>query len=87
MYGFRKCSRILNDKRFVFSLSMKDFIGIVAVFVILSSILDDTPYALLAFVGAVVFGVGLSPIRIKHRDHFIRDSLMFAFLRMMRGRL
>ena len=87
MYGFKKGSRILNDKRFLFSLSMKDFVGILVVFVMSSSVLDDTPYALFAFVLAIVFGAMLAPIRIKHRDFFLRDIGMYYLIKAFRGRL
>ena len=87
MYGLRRASRILNDKRFVFSLSIKDFVGVLTVFVVLSAALDNTPYALMAFVGAILFALILAPIRIKHRDHYIRDLMFFYIIKTFRGRL
>jgi len=66
---------------------MKDFFGILSVFVFLSAILDDTPYALLAFVGAFITAAILSPIRIKHRDRFVRDSVIYFLLRGIKGRI
>jgi len=66
---------------------MKDFVGILFVFVVFSSVLDDTPYALFAFVIAFVFGAMLAPIRIKHRDFFIRDFAMHYIIKAFGGRL
>lgn len=75
MFGPKKPSRILNDSRFVFGLSLMDFAAAVCVFVILARLLNDTPYAALSFLGAVIFCVLLIPIRIKHREHIIRDLI------------
>lgn len=66
-------SRILNDSGFLLGLSLTDFVGGVAVFVILASVLNETPYAVLSFIGAIFFCGILIPIRHRHRNKIIRD--------------
>jgi hypothetical protein len=75
MYGPRRPSRILNDSRFVLGITLTDFGFSVGIFVVLARFLNETPYALMSFVGAVLFCLVLIPIRIKHREHIIRDLL------------
>ncbi len=73
MFGPRKPSRILNDSRFVLGLTIIDFVAGVGVFIILARVLNETPYDALSFLGAILFCALLIPIRIKHREHIVRD--------------
>lgn len=81
MFGSRKPSRILNDSKFILGLTIIDIGAAVLIFVFLARLLDDSPYAILSFLGAFVFCAALIPIRYKHREKTIRDFLMSIFCR------
>jgi hypothetical protein len=72
-------SRILNDNRGIFGLWMSDFAGAIVIFILLSSILDGTPFAVFSLPLAVLALVPLIPLRLSTRRKIVRDTLI-AFL-------
>ena len=80
MYGARFPSKVLNNRSFFLSLGLGDFGAAVAVFVIVSRILDGTSYALLALLAPVALCALLIPLRFKYRRKIIRDALAYAIL-------
>jgi len=77
-------SRVLNDSRFILNLGIADFAAGLGIFVVLSRILENTPYAMASFAGAILFWVGILPVRLGHRPHAVRDYLTML---VSRGRL
>ncbi len=73
MFGPRMPSRVLNDSRFVLGLTLPDFVAVISSFVVFARILDETPYAPLSFLGALLVGAVLLPMRLRHREHILRD--------------
>ncbi len=70
-------SRILNDGRGVFGLWMTDLAGAIFLFVLLSSLLDGTAFAILSAPIALGSLVPLIPIRLSTRRKIIRDFLIY----------
>lgn len=66
-------SRLLNDKRFALGLSLKDFVIVMVLFLILARTLEDTAYGGVAFLIAALFGACFIPLRSRHRHGVIRD--------------
>jgi hypothetical protein len=81
MFGPRLPSRVLNDSRFVLGLTLPDFVIVIASFVLFSRILNDSPYAPLSFIGAALVGGILLPIRLRHREHILRDLTVWILSR------
>lgn len=68
-------SRLLNDTRNIFGLTMTDFASGVAVFVFTSLCLDGTGFEIASFPIALSSLVPLVPLRLTTRRKIIRDTV------------
>lgn len=69
--------RQLNDNRGHFGLEGADLGVGVAVFVVLSLVLDGSPYAILAVPGAILSLLCLVPVRLMTRRRILRDWVAY----------